>query len=339
MAPCHSRSASTGNGNGNATPASRERSRSPAAGGVAGMEPPPATKRRSGSGTVDGVPRLSAAEMRQLTSAPDSLPVAPAPQRRSIDQELASRTPEQLQAIRQALLHPKRPGIERHAEAGAGGYFLAGELGNRPSWAPRTVSSPPTPRAPASDGLIGSASLRRYSFGPTPPRPPPLNFNGLDAPNGHANGGAASPGIQTGPATLNDPQSPPPPGPDARLPSPIPNMIPLPPMSLPTHLQLELAAQRPSPLYIHHSHSADLPYESNAVKLERLKNIMLLPPYLERTLYFGALACLDAWLYNFTILPIRFTLALAVLAKWWGYMIVKEARWLVGFDEGRRGID
>lgn len=102
-------------------------------------------------------------------------------------------------------------------------------------------------------------------------------------------------------------------------------------MSLPTHLQLEIAAQRPSPLYIHHPHTDDIPYESSAIKFERLKNVLILPPYLERTLYFGALACLDAWLYNFTILPIRFVLAVGVLVRWWGYVAGREARWLVGY--------
>lgn len=108
-------------------------------------------------------------------------------------------------------------------------------------------------------------------------------------------------------------------------------MIPIPPMSLPTHLQLELAAQRPSPLYIAQSHAADIPYESSAVKFERLKNVLLLPPFLERTLYFGALACLDAWLYTFTILPVRFIMALWILVKWWCYVIGKEMRWISGF--------
>lgn len=65
--------------------------------------------------------------------------------------------------------------------------------------------------------------------------------------------------------------------------------------------------------------------------MERLKNVLLLPPYLERTLYFGALACLDAWLYTFTILPIKFVLALAVLAKWWAQVMGKETAWLVGY--------
>lgn len=101
-------------------------------------------------------------------------------------------------------------------------------------------------------------------------------------------------------------------------------------MSLPTHLQLELAGQRPSPLYIYQSSAAEA-YESSAVKFERLLNALLLPPYLEKMLVFGTLACLDAWLYTFTILPMRFCIALGVLGKWWGHVIWKETRWLLGF--------
>ena len=108
-------------------------------------------------------------------------------------------------------------------------------------------------------------------------------------------------------------------------------------MSLPTHLQLELAAARPSPLYIHQSHAPDTPYESYAVKMERLTNVLLLPPFLERTLYFGALACLDAWLYTFTILPIRFINALGVLVPWWAYVVSREARWMVSYVRGGLG--
>ena len=117
-------------------------------------------------------------------------------------------------------------------------------------------------------------------------------------------------------------------------------------MSIPTLLQLELAGQRPSPLYIHHSYTSDLPYESSAVKFERLKNVLLLPGYLERAMTFGALACLDAWLWTFTVLPMRFCIALSVLAQWWAYLIGKEIRWMVGFvwyglgrlwRRGRRG--
>jgi len=73
-------------------------------------------------------------------------------------------------------------------------------------------------------------------------------------------------------------------------------------------------AQRPSPLYI--LGTPDAAYESRAAKFERLQNVLLLPPFLERAIFFGALACLDAWLHTFTVLPIRFCLALNVLIKW-----------------------
>jgi len=117
-------------------------------------------------------------------------------------------------------------------------------------------------------------------------------------------------------------------------------------MSIPTVLQLELAGQRPSPLYIHPSYTSDLPYESSAVKLERLKNFLLLPGYLERAMTFGVLACLDAWLWTFTVLPMRFCIAVSVLVRWWAYLVGKEAKWLLGFvwyglgrmwKRGRRG--
>ncbi len=48
-------------------------------------------------------------------------------------------------------------------------------------------------------------------------------------------------------------------------------------------------------------------------------------------MHFGALACLDAWLWTFTILPMRFCIALGVLVRWWGYVVGKEARYITGF--------
>ena len=114
-------------------------------------------------------------------------------------------------------------------------------------------------------------------------------------------------------------------------PSPMPQTIPIPPLSLPTYLQLELSSQRPSPLYIHRSVTSDFPYESSRVKIDRLKNFLFLPPQLEQILWFGALACLDCWLYSFTILPLRFFKALSVLFHSWGQSIAQEARFIVGF--------
>ncbi|OJJ30518.1 hypothetical protein ASPWEDRAFT_46123 [Aspergillus wentii DTO 134E9] len=101
------------------------------------------------------------------------------------------------------------------------------------------------------------------------------------------------------------------------LPSPMPSSIPLPPLSVPTYLQLELASGHPSPLYIHRSATTDFPYESSRVKLERLMNFLRLPPALEQVLWFGTFACLDAWLYSFTILPLRFIKALYILLESW----------------------
>lgn len=114
-------------------------------------------------------------------------------------------------------------------------------------------------------------------------------------------------------------------------PSPMPQSIPVPPLSLPTYLQLELSSQRPSPLYIHRSVTSDFPYESSHVKIERLQNFLLLPPQLEQVLWFGALACLDAWLFSFTILPLRFLKALSILGRSWGENLVMEVRFVGAF--------
>ncbi|KAJ5928808.1 hypothetical protein N7466_007764 [Penicillium verhagenii] len=113
------------------------------------------------------------------------------------------------------------------------------------------------------------------------------------------------------------------------LTSPIPS-IPLPPASIPTYLQLELASGRPSPLYIH-GNDNEFPYESSSAKIERLMNFLLLPPVLEQAIGFGSLACLDAWLYSFTILPLRFVKALYILCESWVMNLAAEARSLSKF--------
>lgn len=107
--------------------------------------------------------------------------------------------------------------------------------------------------------------------------------------------------------------------------------LPLPPLSMPTFLSLELSADRPSPLYIYRASSADFPYESSTLKYERLLNFMKIPGQVEGILAFGALACLDAWMHVLTILPLRFLLAIAILIKWWGSVVVKEFRHLWAF--------
>ncbi|KAG5294413.1 DUF747 domain-containing protein [Histoplasma ohiense] len=113
--------------------------------------------------------------------------------------------------------------------------------------------------------------------------------------------------------------------------SPVPQSIPLPPFSISTYLQLELASDRPSPLYIHRSTKNDFPYESSSAKLERLQNFFLLPPALERVLFFGTLACIDAWLYYFTILPLRFLKSIFLLLRSWAINVGVEAQFISRF--------
>jgi hypothetical protein len=110
------------------------------------------------------------------------------------------------------------------------------------------------------------------------------------------------------------------------LPSPMPASMPLPPMSMPTFLSLELSSDRPSPMYIYRSSTSDFPYESSKIKYDRLVNFLLLPLKLEGILAFGALACLDAWIHVLTILPLRFLIAVGILVRWWASVVVKEVR-------------
>ncbi|KAI8945588.1 DUF747-domain-containing protein [Xylaria longipes] len=288
--------------------------------------------------------KLSASQMQALTSAPDSLPVAVVtPQQRKPN---GAEYPLSASAV-EDLSHPSmnsqlQDGIEMALRVRNDSVRSNGPVDGRknarrtaadfqrPPPSARTLSSPPISRRPPP-GAPMTAPLhnRRNSFNPLP-RPAPLNLNAPLKPS--------QPTMKSAPVQQPDRPEP--------SPSPMLPTIPLPPMSLPTHLQLELAGQRPSPLYIHHSQPADTPYESSAVKFERLLNALLLPPYLEQIMYFGTLACFDAWLYTFTILPMRFITAVGVLVRWWLYLIWKEVRWVVGFvwfgmgrlwRRGRRG--
>lgn len=120
-------------------------------------------------------------------------------------------------------------------------------------------------------------------------------------------------------------------------PSPMPAILPAPPLSLSTYLELELSSDRPSALYLHRSASSDFPYESSKVKFERLLYLLQLPLYLEEVLWFGAIACLDAWLYTFTILPLRFLKAIAILIHWWFQCVTKDVHGLSSFVYGGMG--
>ncbi|KAJ5550058.1 hypothetical protein N7535_001999 [Penicillium sp. DV-2018c] len=118
---------------------------------------------------------------------------------------------------------------------------------------------------------------------------------------------------------------------ESPMPAPVSSSIPLPPVSLPTYLQLELASGRPSPLYIHRDAANDFPYETSRVKIERLMNFLMLPPMLEQVLCFGSLACLDAWLYSFTIMPLRFIKAVYILGESWAMNLGAEVNFTCKF--------
>ena len=114
--------------------------------------------------------------------------------------------------------------------------------------------------------------------------------------------------------------------------SPESSSLPLPPLSLPVFLHLELSSEeRPSSLYIHRPASSDFPYEPSQIKIERLLNFLLLPPLLEQVLWFGTVACLDAWLYTFTILPLRFLKAISVLGHSWVRNMSNEGKFVAAF--------
>ena len=177
---------------------------------------------------------------------------------------------------------------------------------SRPHMASRTFSTPPLRRRTSSKGLgSGKASTHRPSKNiRLSPKSLIVHTMGAGSQNNMI---------------------------EASIPSPMPSTIPAPPSSLSTFLELELSSQPPPPFYIHQSKFNEYPYESSRVKLERLQNFLLLPPQLEQVLWFGTLACLDAWLYTFTLLPLRFLKALSLLVQSWVINIAREIKLVATF--------
>lgn len=303
------------------------------------------TRDRSGTKSSEqSIRRLSASKIQELAASPESLPVATVP-----DQPLSASVVETNHRVSMASqlaspipLQRTFDKVESSRSEAFGNTASSRALhSERPAGSARTLTAPAYHRKSSSQNAAPPvSSSRRNSFQPSP-RPVPLNLEGgtnfppQDAPKSHA---SEAQGRHEARESRDSR--------DPRAPSPMPPAFPIPPLSAPTFLQLELAAQRPSPLYVYQSYGGDIPYESSAVKFERLKNFLLLPPLLERTLMIGALACLDAWLWTLTILPMRFLLAVRVLVGWWGYIVAKEVRWLIGFvwegtgrmwKRGRRG--
>ncbi|POS87470.1 hypothetical protein EPUL_002691 [Erysiphe pulchra] len=106
--------------------------------------------------------------------------------------------------------------------------------------------------------------------------------------------------------------------------------VQFPPMSIPTYLQLELSTKT-SPLYTSRASSNESAFESTKIKFQRLKNFLILPPQLEQLLLFGSLACLDAWLHTFTILPLRFLKATGILVRWLVHVLTREIKFITSF--------
>lgn len=283
---------------------------------------------RSGTKSSDhsSVRRLSASKIQELTASPESLPIAPAP---IAEQPLSASFVE---SSSRSSLAPQHPNPAPHRvydrietqrlEAFGDAPSSRSSHTERPSVSNRTLTAPTHHRKSGSQSSAPTTS-RRNSFQPSP-RPMPLNLEGTSNFGVHSKSQVPEPRSRH---EAREPRE----SRENRAPSPLPPAFPIPPLSAPTFLQLELAAQRPSPLYVYQSYTSDIPYESSAVKFERLKNFLFLPPLLERTLVIGALACLDAWLWTLTILPMRFCLALKVLVGWWGYVLAKEVRWVIGF--------
>ena len=272
--------------------------------------------------------KLTAAEIEELTSAPESLPVtspkSPRPsisgqdslapssllERRSSgtshygsDDQKSNERPRKISTV-EPLKISTQTSVDRRLN---GESSSASVINRRPIYSNRGLSTPQASSARMPSFSKGQTSPKRKPI-PMSTRPEPLDIN------------LPKSAMATGKLPSFDPP-----------PSPIPQSIPLPPMSIPTHLQLELSSSRPSPLYIYRSSTSDIVYESSKIKFERLLNFLLLPPKLEQVLYFGSLACLDAWLYTFTILPLRFFKAAAILVRWWGQVLAKEIRFITGF--------
>ncbi|TKA27386.1 hypothetical protein B0A50_04998 [Salinomyces thailandicus] len=245
--------------------------------------------------------KLSPKQIQDLITSPDSLPIRPA-------------TP--LDEVPHLL-----SGLGTHGSAA--GYGETGNTAIGERIVESIVQQSKVPDLPSIKETPGAAAAHIRPSKATRSASSPL----LHRKHSSTKSGKAKPDltpIRTGPTEpLASPAIKPSPKFDSH-PSPMPVGIPMPPLSLPTYLQLELSSHRPSALYIHRSATSDFPYESSAVKLERLWNFFSLPWYLEQILWFGAIACLDAWLYMFTILPLRFFKAVGILMQWWAHIAVKE---------------
>jgi hypothetical protein len=275
--------------------------------------------------------KLSPTRIHELTSSPDSLPVRLMP----------NRTPssETLQRVLSDV-----PPITINMSEG-----LSGDATTKTHDTPRPGEGPPVADGLKLDGLQKSPLLQAESSDRAE-KPinaalrPSVTVRSMSTPSSKSqpqtasalqNAGRTPNKVSKGPAATFDfddsklrfdPSTA-----ETGLPSPMPASIPVPPLSIPTYLQLELSSHRPSPLFIHRSVTSDFPYESSRVKIERLLNFIFLPYHLEGALWFGTLACFDAWLYTFTILPLRLLKSFYILGDSWTTNLISEVRFISGF--------
>jgi hypothetical protein len=260
--------------------------------------------------------KLSPRQLQDLTSSPGSLPLRPAT---PVDVDLAL-PPHGLgisgdSALDESIadgVAPKEDLLPLTAQSVVADAQLKHDFPSIGTTPGAVQSSTQNARPGKASRSVSSPMLHRKMSSTKGPRPAPIKIE-------HAPSGAPTANLRPIPTY------------ETGIPSPMPTLIPVPPLSLPTYLQLELSSDRPSPLYIHRSSSSDTLYESSQIKFERLLNFLLLPPQLEQILVFGALACLDSWLYTFTILPLRFFKAIAILLQWWVRSAAKEVANLGAF--------
>ncbi|KAH0545256.1 hypothetical protein FGG08_000710 [Glutinoglossum americanum] len=286
----------------------------------------------NGSENERKVLKLSPDRIARLTSSPKSLPLHVAP---LVTPSISIFEDVGLSGQRGTTKPNSKDGSEGRANAGR---LVDGivNLAEARVVEPRLLSSTTKDSQTTHNAFRSGFSARAVSTPPSIRRKnSTVRSNGAahhySSPK-HGNRAQLQVDIPRHPAVHNPfPSSKPPPSP-VPPPSPmLPSSIPLPPLSIPIYLQLELSSTKPSSLYIHHSATSDLLYESSKITFERILNFLILAPQLERVLWFGALACLDSWLYSFTILPLRFLKALGMLARWCGESLVNEIKEITKF--------
>ncbi|KAK8120880.1 eukaryotic membrane protein family [Apiospora kogelbergensis] len=226
--------------------------------------------------------------MQALAASPDSLPVAVVPQEQQAATTIPLHIPRkpnggEYPMSASAVESVARPSMAEQLQDGIQLAMNGQKKSKTPNSTPTTRTLPEALRPHALSEAIGitpqmasefrrpivgpittnPSAIRRNSFNPSP-RPPPLNL-GVSSNHGSVPQRKAStkskmehPEVERGHSGHNGHAVDPTPTPTPS--APIQGSVPLPPMSLHTHLQLELAGVRPSPLYIYRHQSEDIPF-------------------------------------------------------------------------------